>query len=155
MRHVHGSVSRSAAFWAVAGGITADAAVTADSISGLWNMSWLLHDARWAWRGVIGRGWRAPLIIGLLAAAIAANTAIFTVADALVFDPFPYDHPERVVTLNETLPDGAHLTKAQAATRLLEWRKQTDIFDGVGGYVRKTVFLTAGWAWPTRFRRPM
>jgi hypothetical protein len=105
-------------------------------------MLWLLHDVRWAWRGIVGRRMRAALIVGLLAVTIGANMAIFAVADALVFHPFPYPQSDRIVTLQETLPEGTYLSKAQEASRLAEWRKQTDIFSAVGEYLQKTVFIT-------------
>jgi len=99
-------------------------------------------DVRWAWRGVVGRQWRAVLVVGLLAVAIAANTMVFTVADASIFNPYPYPQPERVVTLKETLPQGTFLTKAQSAQRLKAWADQPDIFAATGSALRKTVFVT-------------
>lgn len=63
-------------------------------------------ELRWAWRGVLARGWRAGFVIGVLAVALAANAAIFAVADSLIFERYPYPHPERIVQLAETLPEG-------------------------------------------------
>lgn len=107
---------------------------------------WLVDDLRWAWRGVVGRGWRAGLVVGLLTLAIAANTAVFTVADALVFHPFPYPEPDRIVTLKEKFADGVRLTPAQAKQRMAEWRKQPDVFSAVGGYLQKNVFVNTSGA---------
>jgi predicted permease len=81
------------------------------------------------------------LVVGLLAVAIAANTAIFSVTDALLFHPYPYPHPERIVILRETLPERTFLTPRQATQRLVEWRRHADVFSAVGGYLQKTVFV--------------
>ena len=59
----------------------------------------MLHDLRLAFR----RLRKAPLFTSVavltLALAIGANTAIFTVADAVLFKPLPYADPDNVFVL--------------------------------------------------------
>ncbi|MPY90290.1 MAG: FtsX-like permease family protein [Luteitalea sp.] len=57
----------------------------------------LLLDLRYAWRGL----WKAPsltaVIIATLALGIGANTAIFSMVDALLLEPLPYRDAVRLV----------------------------------------------------------
>lgn len=100
-------------------------------------------ELRWAWRGVRARGWRFGMMVALAAVTLAANATMFAVTDALVFSAFPFPEPDRIVVLEETLGEGARLTREQAARRLDEWARQADIFSATGGYQQKTLFLTS------------
>jgi putative ABC transport system permease protein len=51
------------------------------------------------WRGVRSRGWRAVLAVVLLTLALAANTIVFSAADAFVFNRVPYAHPSQLVVI--------------------------------------------------------
>src|SRR5262249_30645988 len=69
---------------------------------GEWGWAWfdrLRGDIAYALRML----WRCPgysfAVCATLAIAIGANSLIFSVADGLVFRPFPYPHPERLVFL--------------------------------------------------------
>jgi hypothetical protein len=101
------------------------------------------HDLRWAWRGVRTRGARAVLIIALLGVALAANTVMFSVADSLVFDRAPYRDVARLVEIQTIRSPGSTGDRVFTTALLDEWRKQTDLFAGVQGYLSKTVFLTS------------
>lgn len=99
-------------------------------------------ELRWAWRGVLARGWRAGFVIGVLAVALAANAAVFAVADSLIFERYPYPHPERIVQLAETLPEGTRRSSQQMVQRDEAWAREADIFTAVGVYYEKNVFVT-------------
>jgi putative ABC transport system permease protein len=104
-------------------------------------------EQRWAWRGVRARGWRAILVVGLLAVALAANTMLFSVADSLVFRRLPYDDVDRLVTLWASGPGAAppRPISLQAPELLDELRARTNLFAGVHGYMRGTyTFLLNG-----------
>jgi predicted permease len=101
-------------------------------------------EVRWAWRGVRARGWRAAFVVALLAVALAANAAMFSVADSLLFNTQPFPDSGRIVSIRGLIgPDERR--GPDAAPRLFEaWRSQTDVFVSVGAYMHKTVFLTGG-----------
>jgi putative ABC transport system permease protein len=101
------------------------------------------HDLRWAWRGVRTRGARAILIIALLGVALAANTVMFSVADSLVFDRAPYRDVARLIEIQSIRSPGSTGDRLFTTALLDEWRKQTDLFVSVQGYLSKTVFLTS------------
>jgi predicted permease len=63
--------------------------------------------------------------IATLALGIGANTAIFSVVDAVLFRPLPFAGSDRLVTL---LHDGRNPV---ANANYIDWRDQTHSFDGV------------------------
>lgn len=59
----------------------------------------MLDDVKCAWRRIRGAPGLTALAVMTLALAIGANTAIFSIADAVLFRPLPYDYPDRVFVL--------------------------------------------------------
>lgn len=72
------------------------------------------------------------VVILTLALGIGANTAIFSVIDAVLLKPLPYAEPHRVVTLWEQ--DVKRNVQQDAVTppNLEEWRKQYQSFEQLG-----------------------
>jgi putative ABC transport system permease protein len=67
-----------------------------------------------------------------LALGIGANTAIFSVIDAVLLKPLPYAEPDRVVTLWEQDLKRDVTQDAVTPPNLEEWRKQNQVFEGLG-----------------------
>ena len=65
----------------------------------------------------------AVLTLGL---GIGANTAIFSIVNAVLLRPFPYHAPERLVTLGEFVPRGT-----VSYPNFVDWRAQSTVFDSV------------------------
>jgi putative ABC transport system permease protein len=93
-------------------------------------METLLPDARQAMRGLARTPGFAAAAIGILALGIAANTAVFSVADAVLFRPLAYDHPERLVLINEVVPELSNLYPRLPvnAKHFYEWKARTHSF---------------------------
>jgi predicted permease len=80
-----------------------------------------------------------------LALGIGANTAIFSVSDALLLRPLPYRDADRLVALRSSdpshaLPDGERTSPANLA----DWQRQAQSFEAIAGYRWRTVDLTGG-----------
>ena len=60
----------------------------------------LLQDLRYAWRSVARSRALSATVIGTMALAIGANTALFSIFNGLVLKTMPVHDPERLVTLN-------------------------------------------------------
>src|ERR1039457_638015 len=61
----------------------------------------LLRDFRYGMASLRRDPGFAAVTIGLLALGIGANTAMFSIVDAVLLKPFPYPEPERMVTVIE------------------------------------------------------
>jgi putative ABC transport system permease protein len=59
----------------------------------------MINDLRSAWRNMRHAPGMTGILVLTLALAIGANTAVFTVVNALLFDPLPYPHADRLVAV--------------------------------------------------------
>src|ERR1700722_15146862 len=67
-----------------------------------------------------------------LALGIGANTAIFSVVNAVLLQPLSYPNPDRLVELELSSPQGnGHIT---SIPKFNVWREQTQVFDSVAAY---------------------
>src|ERR1700753_1373289 len=62
-------------------------------------MHWLRHDLRYALRMLRKNLGLNAVIVLSLAIGIGANSAIFSVVDALLLNPLPYPQPERLAAI--------------------------------------------------------
>src|SRR6185295_17455494 len=62
-------------------------------------MDTFVQDLRYAWRSLRRQPAFALLAIATLALGIGANTAIFSVIDAVLLRPLAYAHPERIMAV--------------------------------------------------------
>src|SRR5262245_7672221 len=94
----------------------------------------LWQDLRYGLR-MLGRNPGFAAVAALtLALGIGANTAIFSVVNAVLLRPLPYAEPERLVTLAYRHAmngfEGVH------EPDFLEWREQAKAFEKVSGYAQ-------------------
>jgi putative ABC transport system permease protein len=67
-----------------------------------------------------------------LALGIGANTAIFSVVNAVLLQPLSYPNPDRLVELVWTTADG--VADVASIPKFNVWREQTQVFDSVAAY---------------------
>ncbi len=79
--------------------------------------------------------------IAALALGIAVNTAMFSVINAVLLNPFPYHDPERIVMFQNTFPQGVRSGSA-APVEFNWWRQQTEAFENISAYAFNVANLT-------------
>ena len=77
-----------------------------------------------------------------LALGIGANTAIFSVFDAVILRPFPYPNPNRVVMVWQKRPTGQ--MNSVAGINYREWIKQATSFERLAGIIPQTYNIGSG-----------
>ena len=92
----------------------------------------LIKDLRYGLRMLRRKPGFTGVAVLTLALGIGANTAIFSVVNAVLLRPLPYPDPERLVSIYESLPQGG--TGSVSAPNFLDWRAQSDVFTGIAAY---------------------
>src|SRR5262245_9049492 len=91
---------------------------------------WL--DLRYGGRMLIRNPGFTVIAVLTLALGIGANTAIFSVVNAVLLRPLPYDESERLVNLMEHTQEFG--TMAVSWPDFVDWRAQQTVFDQIGIY---------------------
>jgi putative ABC transport system permease protein len=112
-------------------------------------MSEFFRDARHSVRMF----WKSPgftlAAVAALALGIGANTAIFSIVNAVLLKPVPFPEPHRLVVFQETSPQGAF--SAGSPAKFQFWREQTSVVKDVTAY-RSTITNFTGGGLPEQLR---
>ena len=92
----------------------------------------LLQDLRYAIRTLSKKPGFALIVIVTLAVGIGANTAVFSIVNAMLLRPRPVAQPERLVELY--VGDVGHPYHAGSYEDFLIFRDQAEIFSGLAAY---------------------
>jgi putative ABC transport system permease protein len=112
-----------------------------------WFMTSLLHDFRYSLRTL----WKQPVFTMIavltLAIGIGANTAVFSVVNAVLLKPLTFRDPDRLVTLtyryNRKLEIG-DLSSQVSAPDLEDLRAQNSTFEAMAFYSSRSTSVMAG-----------
>ena len=101
----------------------------------------LSQDLRYALRGLRKhRGFTAVAVI-TLALGIGANTAIFTVINTVLLRPLPYERPDQLVVLMETI---AERPAGVSYPNFVDWRNQSTSLENVVAVRNRESFNLTG-----------
>ena len=94
-------------------------------------MDRLASDLRYALRAMRRNAGVTAIALAALTIGIGANTAIFTVVDAVLLQPLPYPQPERLMKLGRSFRAGVGYSNS--IPKYMAWR-QNDAFEAMAVY---------------------
>ena len=98
------------------------------------------QDVRYALRSLRQKPMFAAVVVLTLALGIGANTAIFTLADAVIFRTLPVEEPERLANLMVQHESG--LDSSFNYPLFTDYRDKNDVFYGLTGYSLTALHLS-------------
>jgi putative ABC transport system permease protein len=102
----------------------------------------MTSDLVYAVRGLRQKPLFAAAAALTLALGIGANSAIFTVVNAVLLQPLPYPAPDRLMTLWTYNPRQGYDKDVSAYPNFDDWRRQSASFEGMSAYFDANFTLT-------------
>src|SRR5215217_834181 len=104
------------------------------------DMNTLFQDLTYGVRMLLKHPGVTAIAVITLALGIGANTAIFSVVNAVLLNPLPYKEPDRLVALWENVP--SHGRWRVAPANFFDWKKQNTVFEDVAAFGGSSLTLT-------------
>ncbi len=102
----------------------------------------LMQDVRFAGRMLLRDRGFALTVVVVLALGIGANSAIFSVVDALMLRPLPFHEPDRLVMIWEDASHVGHPRNTPAPGNYFSWKERSRAFTGMAATRGATANLT-------------
>jgi len=102
----------------------------------------ILKDIRYGIRSLARHPGFTAVALLTLALGIGANTAIFSVVNAVLLRPLPYADPERIVWLWDTIPQLP--TAPTSLPEFLDWKQQNRSFEHLAAFQTGNMFIDSG-----------
>src|SRR5258708_37116429 len=98
------------------------------------HLTMLRQDSAFALRMMrknLGFTLAAIIVLGL---GIGANTAIFSVVNAVLLKPLPYEHGERLLLMRQSTPQSGLMGRNVSVPELMDYRRQNRSLDAIVEY---------------------
>ncbi len=94
-----------------------------------------MQDLRYGIRMLAKKPGFTLIAVITLALGIGANTAIFSVVNAVLLNPMPYRDPDRLIQFWETNPLKSWTQAPIAPANLFDWQQQNQSFEEIAAYM--------------------
>ena len=113
-------------------------------VAGFPSVDALMQDLRYGIRMLRRQPGFSLLVVLLVAIGVGANTAIFSLVDAVLLRPLPYKNPGRLVVVREVIPALAdtYPSVPAASADFLLWQGRVPAFDAMAAVSAGTETLT-------------
>ncbi len=105
-------------------------------------MGTLWQDARFGLRMLVKNPGFTVVAVLALGLGIGANTAIFSVVNAVLLRPLPYKDSERLVMVWEDNTKRGFPRDTPAPANFIDWREQNKVFEGMAAIAEQSFNLT-------------
>ncbi len=102
----------------------------------------ILQDAQFGLRMLAKHRLATLVSIVALALGLGANTAMFSVAEAFLLHPVPFENADRIIALVDSRPQQNIDMNAVAPATYFDWKQQAHSFDQLGAYAWNEINLT-------------
>jgi predicted permease len=101
-----------------------------------------VQDVRHGLRQMVRNPIFTAVAVATLAVGIGANTAVFSIINAVLLADPPYTAPDRLVTVTQSFPAIGEAGMGVSPPEYLDYRDRTRLFASVAGYSRATLDVT-------------
>ena len=105
-------------------------------------MQTLIQDLAYGFRMLRKSPSLTAVILIMLTLGIGANTAVFTVFEAILLRPLGYENPKQLVQIWETRTEGAFQQQPFSYPDYQDIKRLNNVFSSIGGYSRNSVTLS-------------
>jgi predicted permease len=107
-------------------------------------METLFKDIRYGIRSLLKRPGFAAVSLITLALGIGANSAMFSVVNAVLLRPLSYPESDRIVVLQGVNPAQGITQSNMSLPDFADWQKQNQVFEQMAGFVTGGALLVSG-----------
>ncbi len=104
-------------------------------------MQTVLQELHYALRQLRQASGFALTAVLTLAVGIGGVTAVFSVMEAVMLRPLPYEDPGRLISLHESFENDSHELRMSAPDVLI-FQRESKVFSGVGAFIGSAYELT-------------